>query len=248
MAELSLTEAIGIDSSNMILRMEANDQEVPDHISLRQQYFEELFDIAIQRLNDTEDDHGLCMTDEFKLGQIILRRASVDNSKSIQRLLSKTKPTNENAENSTLYNDVARVLWGCQSVVVLIVRAVATYDEPPLGFAILTLGLSTSQGRAFRLSQIAHEEHFPRERFDEILDKLGEKFEIQIDGEKERLKTQNNDTAGTNYMDSKTQQKPNFIDIQSVRALHSVKEEEDEDDENEKTNEDHNCYKRLKLH
>jgi hypothetical protein len=289
LAKLSLSDGTCFDSNIVHLVTDECKQEISHHRVLRKRQLEELFDSAIQSLNDSEDDRGLSSAEEYKLGQIILRRATLEDSTAIHKLLSKSKPTKENGSSSHSrtkisrispvhlvgpsplppgsemapdYNDIAQILWGCQSVVVLIVRAVASYDKPPLGFAVLSLSFSTTQGRIFCLSEIAHEEHFPRERFDEILYKLGGKLECEIEKENSTSEHQNAVTTIPDQVmrdivqmytvpqlslsESKRKGKTNFIDIKPVRRLLSVKEE-GEDEGDDKANEDQNCNKRLKL-
>lgn len=292
LAKLSISDGTRckINVVNLITKACEN-KEISRYRVLRQRQLEELFDSAIQSLHDSEDDRGLSSTEEYKLGQIVLRRATSEDSTAIHKLLIKsTKGTRENGtsnyshtkiskispvllfggvspllhsfQKASADNDVAHTLWGCQSVVVVIVRAVASYDEPPLGFAVLSLSFSTTHGRIFRLSEIAHEEHFPRERFNEILYKLGEKLECHVE-KVNPLKDEEGSVATIpdhvmrdiiqmytlpylSLSESKRKGKPNFID-QSTRTLDSVKEEENEDEVDDKANEDQNCSKRLKL-
>jgi hypothetical protein len=54
-------------------------------------------------------------------------------------------------------------------IVLLLCRAIAAYEHPPLGCAILNLGFSMECGRLLRVVRIASEPHLPRERFLEVL-------------------------------------------------------------------------------
>jgi hypothetical protein len=60
-------------------------------------------------------------------------------------------------------------LWSSSSIVLLLCHAIAAYEDPPLGCAVLTLGFSMEQGCLLRLAQIASEPHLPIERFIECL-------------------------------------------------------------------------------
>jgi len=73
------------------------------------------------------------------------------------------------------------LLWGANSVIVLLTRAVATHDEPPLGCAILILGFSLYKGRILRVSDVAHSPHLPKERFVDYLQKLASKMKCCLE-------------------------------------------------------------------
>jgi hypothetical protein len=72
-------------------------------------------------------------------------------------------------------NDTRRIIseagrsWSCCTVILLLCRAIAAYEDPPLGCAVLTYGFSMQQGKLFRVAHLAAEPHLPRERFFECL-------------------------------------------------------------------------------
>ncbi|KAL7574460.1 hypothetical protein ACA910_015830 [Epithemia clementina (nom. ined.)] len=55
------------------------------------------------------------------------------------------------------------------SIVLLLCRAIAPHEDPPLGCAVLTIGFSMEIGRLLRIAKMAHEPHLPQERFLECL-------------------------------------------------------------------------------
>jgi hypothetical protein len=66
-------------------------------------------------------------------------------------------------------SDLVSRLWSSSSIVLLLCRAIAAYEDPPLGCALLTLGFSMEEGRILRLAEMASEPHLPQERFVECL-------------------------------------------------------------------------------
>jgi hypothetical protein len=65
--------------------------------------------------------------------------------------------------------ELASLIVDKSSIVLLLCRAIAAYEDPPLGCAVLTLGFSMEQGRRLILAGIASESHLPQERFVECL-------------------------------------------------------------------------------
>ena len=78
-------------------------------------------------------------------------------------------------------------LGSSNSIVLILCRAIAPYDDPPLGCAVLTLGFSMEKGRVLRIAQLRRQTHLPRERFIECLQKfsrcMGCIFEATISNE-----------------------------------------------------------------
>ena len=176
----------------------------------RQRQFEENVDAALQILNDAEDERKPSYFKDNDLGKTILRRATIEDVDSIENLLAKedtekkpaARQNRPNAlssisplaltgmtsrriiENMTSGIDItsaASQLWGSQSIVLTLSRAIALPDEPPLGFAVLSMGFSMKKGRILQISEVANEVHFPRERLIECLDELGEKMHCQVE-------------------------------------------------------------------
>ncbi len=260
------------------------------HQISRQSQLEDIFDRALQSLNDANDESkplsGYIKEDD--LSKTILRRASVDDVSAIERLLSKgrkhnykhnekqkenimtsigplsliglsLKTTGDYGNNEHIdISTKASQLWGSQSVLVVLSRAIALPDEPPLGCAVLTLGFSLIKGRTLRIHDIAHEGHFPKERFVECLEALALKMKCSID----TSTISKNIFAGNIFFN-----RDNLLDIvhqhtqppneskeeesndseghsMQRRPLQSVKEEDNEDDDS-KSNQVH--HKRLKV-
>jgi hypothetical protein len=67
-------------------------------------------------------------------------------------------------------DDEAMRLWGSCTIVLLLCRSIAAFEDPPLGCAVLTLGFSMQKGRVLRIAQMGSEPHLPRERFLDCLD------------------------------------------------------------------------------
>jgi len=204
LAKLSLSEP---------LKNEQQAQPLEDDGKLqvsRQRQFEEKVDAALQILNDAEDERKPSYLKENDLSKTTLRRATIEDIGSIERLLAKEdteknrtahqKRSNELSSVSplaligmtsrlTMENiisgiDITRAasqLWGGQSFVLILSRAIALPDEPPLGFAVLSTGFSMTKGRILRISEVSNEVHFPRERLIECLDELGAKMHCQVE-------------------------------------------------------------------
>ena len=67
-------------------------------------------------------------------------------------------------------NGLPLSLWSSSTFVLLLCRAIAAFEDPPLGCAVLTLGFSPEKGRLLRIAQIGSEIHLPTERFLECLE------------------------------------------------------------------------------
>lgn len=156
-------------------------------------------DKALQALNE-HDEGGRSLPDELTVddvGRTVLRRAEPEDIDRIRRLLSCNDASWTNAGNicpaSILgaplvaesyvtegknrrcaagpdQDDGALGLWGSSTVVLLLCRAIAAFEDPPLGCAVLTLGFSMRKGRLLRIAQIGSEPHLPQERFLECLE------------------------------------------------------------------------------
>jgi len=236
----------------------------------RQKQIEDSVDSALQALHESDDEGRLLggHVDINDVGRIVLRRVSLDDRASIMKLLRKRNGYSKNTTDSQVgldgplsliglagmiefgncINDlgydislVSSVLWGGVSVTLLLTRAVASVDEPPLGCAVLTLGLTLSYGRVLRLSQIFHEKHLPRERFIECL----EAFSVQMNCKfyEKKAEMTLSDRANINN-GTMTRIINSYLDIHkdlksgngSLNFLQSVKEEECEDEADENDN------------
>ncbi len=152
---------------------------------------------------------------------------------------------------------IASQLWGNQSVVLILSRAIASQDEPPLGCAVMSLGFSLSQGRILRINEIRNEIHFPKERLIECLEELGNKMEcsVEVRNQKKEMNTgiffntDNLQTIVRKYTkkggeDIDSESSPKHSTSIHRRPLQSVKEEDNEDDD---AKSDHLHHKRAKL-
>jgi hypothetical protein len=287
LAKLSLSEATdGKESPSNDSQLEQLEDDGKLQVS-RQRQFEEKVDAALQILNDAEDDRNPSHFKEGDLSKTILRRATIEDVSSIERLLAKEDADKKRPAHQDRFNGLSSVsplaltgmtsrsllgkissgidittaasqLWGSQSVVLILSRAIALPDEPPLGFAVLSTGFSMTKGRILRISEIANGVHFPRERLIECLEKLGGKLHCQVEA------TDNNshrtgivftdfqlcDIVKSHAMHAKhVSISGECTDIQEDHSqlhgkpLQSVKEEDNEDDD-AKSDQNH---KRLKL-
>jgi len=89
-------------------------------------------------------------------------------------------------------SNVASRLWGPVTIILLLCRAIAPLDEPPLGCSILTLGFSMKRGKTLRIAEIGFEPHLPRERFIECLEHFAAnmKCTLEVNNEVKSGKTQ----------------------------------------------------------
>ena len=109
------------------------------------------------------------------------------------------------ADNTTSTDDgvsksnVSSRLWGPVTIILLLCRAIAPLDEPPLGCSILTVGFSMTKGKTLRIAEIGFEPHLPRERFIECLENfaVNMKCTLVVTNELKGGKAQNKVPAST---------------------------------------------------
>jgi hypothetical protein len=165
-------------------------------------------ELALQAFNDRDEGgRSLRVPDELTaddVGRTILRRAEPDDLSRIRKLLA-TGGRGRGQKDSSMgpigllatgdkftkdslgiQSDLAARLWSQSSVVVLLCRAIAAYEDPPLGCAVLTLGFSMERGRVLRLAEIASETHLPRERFVECLEGFSSCMHCGLELEREK--------------------------------------------------------------
>jgi hypothetical protein len=154
----------------------------------RQKQLDDKVAATLQKLNE-HDEEGRSRPDEDDVGRTMLRRAGPEDVGWIVKLLGESTagmkhdddfepsmlsplsvivPTEEEDDGSPLGKDDLH-LWSSSTIVLLLCRAIAPFEDPPLGCAVLTLGFSMEQGRLLRIAQLASERHLPRERFIECL-------------------------------------------------------------------------------
>ncbi|VEU36438.1 unnamed protein product [Pseudo-nitzschia multistriata] len=150
----------------------------------RQHQLEESIDSALQKLNE-HDEEGRSLPEELTaddVGRTVLRRANVDDIHWLETLF-KTKPSQKyNTDMGPLFGTIlesekgpsslSMKRWSSSTIVLLLCRAIAPHEDPPLGCAVLTLGFSMQRGKILRIAQIASKSHQPRERFIETLSKF----------------------------------------------------------------------------
>jgi hypothetical protein len=157
----------------------------------RQKQLDDRITAALQKLNE-HDEEGRCLPEQLTVddvGRTMLRRASLEDTHWIAKLLGTGKsekslsslspvsvlgpPTKagSNAEDciGSEASTLALRLWSSSTIILLLCRAIAPYEDPPLGCAVLTLGFSMEKGRLLRIAQIARKPHLPPERFIECL-------------------------------------------------------------------------------
>jgi hypothetical protein len=155
----------------------------------RQKQLDDAITSALQKLNEHDED-GRSLPDELTVddvGRTVLRRASQEDHIWITKLLEtersplspvsvflKYQNTHDNQGSDC--SSPNHPLWSSSTIVLLLCRAIAPYDDPPLGCAVLTLGFSMERGRTLRIAQIANKSHLPLERFTEVLHTFANHF------------------------------------------------------------------------
>lgn len=145
----------------------------------RQRQLDERINATLQKSNE-HDDVGRSLPEQVTaddVGRTVLRQATADDAHWIDKLFCSKSPhdlSNGRSPMSILgaekeLSSTAFRLWSSSTIILLLCRAIAPYEDPPLGCAILTLGFSMQRGRLIRISQIASKPHLPRERFIECL-------------------------------------------------------------------------------
>jgi hypothetical protein len=194
--------------SNNLSVDEAHDSSVAAfrHLS-RQKQVDFRVETALQICND-RDEEGRVLPDELTdddVGRLVLRRAEpedlprikkfrfvsgvrrrmakspfespCDSKKSRPQMLMKGSLCLQTEESSGAF------LWSSSTIVLLLCRAIAAYEDPPLGCAVLTLGFSIDDGCNLRLAQIASEGHLPIERFLDCLQNFASCMKCELDSE-----------------------------------------------------------------
>jgi hypothetical protein len=142
----------------------------------RQRQLDSKVELALQAVNELDDEGRslpLDLTDE-DVGRTILRRAVPGDLSRIKVLLaaqpnSSPRPNFRQSSRDEPASALATQLWSSSCIVLLLCRAIAAYEDPPLGCAILTLGFSMDSGPLLHVTQLASEHHLPKERFIECL-------------------------------------------------------------------------------
>ena len=202
----------------------------------RKQQLEELIETALQLQNEV-DEEGRSIPNpaelkETDIGRTVLRRGEPGDARYIRNLLRRPHALWDDMSGPLSLLETSRpftqstCLWGPLADTILLCRAIAPHDEPPLGCAILTLGFNLFEGRVLRVAEIASEPHLPRERFVECLEKFAQNMNCKLE-----IDTKDNNTGcffGTHeskaIVDSYLYGKPTFLEARG--NLQAVKEEE----------------------
>jgi hypothetical protein len=158
----------------------------------RQQQLGRMVDNALQTLNEF-DEVGRSLPhapDYDDVGRTVLRRAEVGDARFVNKLLLKREKratSDLSLMQAILSGGPSSLFWGPASVMLLLCRAIASYDEPPLGCAILTFGFTILKGRVLRVAEIESERHLPRERFIECLEQFAANMKCQLDIEQSHV-------------------------------------------------------------
>jgi len=215
----------------------------------QKQTFHDEVDAALLSLQEL-DDESESNNDDDKVGRIILRRATEVDVDHIHALMEKNYSSLSKKECSSTQkeslnlgeedpesdnNDETQeqeLQLSDETFVLVLSREVATQD-PPLGFAILTLDTS-SEERALALCKIVHEKHLPRERFDECLETFAKSIHCSIEANSNNLGDSEMTLETIRSCISRSLQHPyQAEDVKSYHQLHSVKEEENEESESD---------------
>jgi len=161
----------------------------------RQKQLEDIVESALQQQGAFADDNV-----NEDVGRTVLRMGEASDLKWIYRLLTDSSPfvgrpgSQKRAkvglpgpfsllqlkpaevmsykDDGIATSNVSSRLWGPVTIILLLCRAIAPLDEPPLGCSILTVGFSMTRGKTLRVAEIGFEPHLPRERFIECLEKF----------------------------------------------------------------------------
>jgi hypothetical protein len=146
----------------------------------RQKQVASLVEHALHALNE-KDEEGRSKFEltEDDVGKLVLRRALPEDFARIKKLFASESskssvPRRHSWSNATINEEDAgdcdlQNVWSTPCIVLLLCRAIAPYDDPPLGCAILTRGFSMEHGQLLNIARVASEPHLPKERLMEYL-------------------------------------------------------------------------------
>ncbi len=158
----------------------------------RQQQLEEKTDLALLKLNE-QDDEGRSLPEKLTaddVGRTVLRRARANDMVWVEKLF-RTKSSPQSAfDSSPLFETIlvsdkepsskSMRLWSSSTIVLLLCRAIAPHEDPPLGCAVITVGFSLQKGKTLRIAQIASKKHQPKERFIETLSLFSKNMDCSL--------------------------------------------------------------------
>ena len=234
-------ESLSLSETTTTTALVGADSKSEARACSRQQQLEKMVDNALQTLNEF-DEEGRSLPHELNfddVGRTVLRRAEAGDARFIYKvLLNKVNQTmSDLSPMQDIMSASRRRFWGPASVALLLCRAIASYDEPPLGCAVLTLGFSFTKGRVLRVAEIGSEPHLPRERLLECLQQFAVNMKCTLDIEQSKTRMQQEEmhmmTTPHTIVDSFLKRKDFLLD-ESGAKLQSVKEEEPEVEEDSK--------------
>jgi hypothetical protein len=193
----------------------------------RQRQLISMLQVALQKFNDQDED-GRSLPEEITendVGRTVLRLADPQDLPFIKRLCQ----GRQNEEEEVLTTEQLVVLWSMPNCFCLLLcRAIAAYEDPPLGCAVLTIGFSGSR-RILRVSVMASESHLPVERFIECLRGFGTALNCDL-RVGENMEEVNGPALLRSYVNKR---KPNKKSLFSSQ-LQSVREESAEESAEER--------------
>jgi hypothetical protein len=181
---------------------------------------------ALQKFNDLDED-GRSLPEEITendVGRTVLRLADPQDLAFIKRLCQGRED-----EVEMLTTEQLAVLWTMPNCFCLLLcRAIAAYEDPPLGCVVLTIGFSGSR-KILRVCVMASESHLPDERFIECLRGFGTTMDcdLQIGVDCEEV---NGPALLRSYVNKRKQNKKSIFSSQ----LQSVREESAEESAEER--------------
>ncbi|KAL3926376.1 MAG: hypothetical protein SGBAC_013501, partial [Bacillariaceae sp.] len=168
------------------LKVVSSDRPSKSRQLSRQEQLDSAVSLALQKLNEQDEDGrslpGQLTVDD--VGRTVLRRSTSADVHWIMKLIEgkgqlcsslsslcrqQNGPKRAVLEIGDKCNASLLRHWISSSVVLLLCRAIAPFEDPPLGCAALTMGFSMEKGCTLRITQIASKSHLPLERFLEVL-------------------------------------------------------------------------------
>lgn len=218
-------------------------------LASRKRQLESMVERALQTLQE-RDEEGRILPEELTeddVGRTVLRQATSEDWGNIKRMLHKSPHRKDGPLSILTSNDENSLgnIWSASSLSLLLCRAIAAYEDPPLGCAVLTLGFSMERGRSLRLVDMVRGPHLPRERFIECLQDFASTMNCVLEDQshtvpattKSTIVLDTNDLREiiqsyySNLDESTEKQSPTceFKNDKSHFQLQSVKEEDDEE-------------------
>lgn len=229
----------------------ASDEKTAASLAIRQlsrkKQLDALVEKALQNVNE-RDEEGRSLPEELTaddVGRTLLRRAEPSDMRAIKKLLAEETPESSGRRSHSWETDFSgseeepffnmSCVWSPTSIVLLLCRAIAAYEDPPLGCAVLTVDFSMEEGRILRAARIANEPHLPQERFIECLQDFAESLNYKLettvrsDDKAKRWRVADAKSIVKSYVSEKSECKPRSIH-QGTLPLQSVQEESEASD------------------